>query len=88
MNASVASLNFLNKQSFFLGFRYIHHQKRKFQLLNLVFGQAKMAVYISREKMVEDGFTVEPVIVCVSKIKSRLLTDFNFQQNNWRSGLF
>lgn len=44
-----------------------------------------MAVYLSREKMVEEGFTVEPVIVCVSKIKSRLLTDFNFQQNNCRS---
>ncbi|CAF94185.1 unnamed protein product [Tetraodon nigroviridis] len=59
---------------------YTRHQKDKCQLLNFVLGQAKMAVYLSRKRKMEEGFIVEPVVICVNMIKSRLLIDFNFQK--------
>ena len=67
-----------NKQVFIVGFRYTRQQKNKCQLLKIVLGQAKMAVYFSRRRKVEDGFIVEPVTVCCNMIKSRLLIDFNY----------
>ncbi|CAF89551.1 unnamed protein product, partial [Tetraodon nigroviridis] len=71
---------FFMKQSFILGFKYTRHQKDKCQLLNFVLGQAKMAVYLSRKRKMEEGFIVEPVVFCTNMIKSRLLIDFNFQK--------
>ncbi|CAF94462.1 unnamed protein product [Tetraodon nigroviridis] len=71
---------FFTKQSFILGFKYTRHQKNKCQLLNFVLGQAKMAVYLSRKKKIEEGFIVEPVVICINMIKSRLLINFNFQK--------
>ena len=71
---------FISKLLFFLGFRYTRHQKHKCRLLNFVVGQAKVAVYVSRRKKVEEDFTVEPVIVCVNIMKSRILIHFNFQK--------
>lgn len=66
------------KQLFILGFKYTRQHKNKCQLLNFVLGQAKMAVYFSRRRKVEDGFIVEPVTVCINMMKSRLLIDFNY----------
>ena len=66
------------KQFFILGFKYTRQHKNKCQLLNFVLGQAKMAVYFSRRRKVEDGFIVEPVTVCINMMKSRLLIDFNY----------
>ena len=69
---------FFNKQGFIYGFKYTREQKHKSQLLNFVLGQAKMAVYITRKRMVEQDAHIEPVPVCINMIKSRILVDFSF----------
>ena len=67
-----------NKQVFIYGFKYTRQQKQKSQLLNFVLGQAKMAVYITRKRKVEQDIHIEPVPVCINMIRSRLLVDFSF----------
>ena len=51
---------------------------KKSQLLNFVLGQAKMAVYITRKRKVEQDIHIEPLPVSVNMIRSRLLIDFSF----------
>ena len=57
-----------SKQGFIFGFKYTHKLKPKSQLLNFVLGQAKMAVYITRKRKVEQNVHIEPVPVCIIKI--------------------
>ena len=67
-----------NKQVFIHGLKYTRQQKQKSQLLNFVLGQAKMAVYITRKRKVEQNIHIESVPVCFNMIRSRLLVDFSF----------
>ena len=67
-----------NKQVFIYGFKYTCQQKHKSQLLNFVLGQAKMAVYITGKRKVEENVHIESVPVWVNMIRSRLLVDFSF----------
>ena len=51
-----------SKQGFIYGFIYTRQAKTdKSQLLNFVLGQAKMAVYITRKRKVEQNVRIEPV---------------------------
>ena len=66
------------KQVFICGFKYTRQQKNKCQILNFVLGQAKMAVYVSRRRKVEEELNVDVVPVFVRMVKSRLLVEFSF----------
>ena len=63
-------------QCFFIyGFRYTRQHKQKSRLLNFVLGQAKMAVYVTRKRKVEENLHIP---VCVNMIKTRILVNFGF----------
>lgn len=66
------------KQSFICGFKYTRQQRNKCQILNFVLGQAKMAVYVTRRKKVEESLNIDVVPVFIGMVKSRLLVDFSF----------
>lgn len=66
------------KHVFIAGFKHTRQKKQKSRLLNFVLGQAKMAVYVSRRKKVEEGEITSPVHVCVGLIRSRISLDFSF----------
>ena len=67
-----------NQQVFICGFKYTRQHKHKCQFLNFVLGQAKMAVYISRKKKVEENMDIEAKLLCINMMKARLLIDFSF----------
>ena len=60
------------KEVFINGFKYTRQEKHKSQLLNIVLGQAKMVMYITRKRRTS---TLSRSL-SVNMIRSRLLVDF------------
>uniref|UniRef100_A0A3Q3MAR8 Reverse transcriptase domain-containing protein n=1 Tax=Labrus bergylta TaxID=56723 RepID=A0A3Q3MAR8_9LABR len=74
---------FFTKQVFICGFKYTRQHKHKCQLINFVLGQAKMAVYMSRRRKVEEPDDVVDVkLLFVQMLKSRVSLDFSFYRAN------
>lgn len=46
------------------GFNCSHQNKRKGQVLNFVLSQAKLGVWLSRKRKVNDGAEVDPTVIC------------------------
>ncbi|KAL2078927.1 hypothetical protein ACEWY4_024671 [Coilia grayii] len=68
-------------ETFILGFKYVQKYRFKCQLLNFLLGQAKMAVYISRKRKVEQGLNVDVLMVFFTLVRCRILIDFNFYKS-------
>ncbi|KAK0145749.1 Transposon TX1 uncharacterized protein [Merluccius polli] len=66
------------KHMFILGFMYRQKQKAKCQLLNFLLGQAKMAVYLSRKRKLEESLDCDAKTILIRMIKSSLMVDFNY----------
>ncbi len=65
------------KEMFILGYRYSQKYRQKCQLFNFVLGQAKMAIYIRRNK-VDGSLDCDASILFVRMMKARLKVDFDF----------
>ena len=65
-------------RTFIFGFIYNKTHKHKCQLMNFILGQAKMAVYVSRKRKVEDSVDSDVVLLLSRMIKARILIDFNY----------
>lgn len=62
----------------FLVFKYKKSAKHKCQLLNLILGQTKMAIYVSRKKKMDDSVDIDVKILLTRMVKARLMVDFNY----------
>lgn len=67
-----------SKQDFIFGFRYNQKGRMKCQLFNFLFGQAKMAIYISRRNKTEGSLDSDANTIFVRMLKARLKIDFDF----------
>ncbi len=67
-------------KTFIFGFKYSKFQKNKCQLMNFILGQAKMAVYLSRKRKVEDGVDSDVVLLLNKMIKAGVIIDFNYYE--------
>lgn len=67
-----------SKHLFILGFSYSQKRRVKCQLFNFVFGQAKMAIYLSRRNKIEESLDFDINTVFVRMVKARLKVDFDF----------
>lgn len=67
-----------SKHLFILGFSYSQKRRVKCQLFNFVFGQAKMAMYLSRRNKIEESLDFDINTVFVRMVKARLKVDFDF----------
>lgn len=63
---------------FILGFKYVAKKKFLCQLLNFVLGQAKMAIYMSRKRKMEQNLSQDSTIVFAGMVKARVTADFNY----------
>ena len=67
-----------SKNTFILGVSYIKVNASKWQLLNLMVGEAKLSIYCSRKNRVEDKTGQEALPVFISLVKARVWVDFRF----------
>jgi len=66
-----------SQEIFILGCKYVSKKKFVCQLLNFVVGQAKMAIYLSRKKKIEQD-VVQNVVLFFNLVQSRILIDFYY----------
>lgn len=59
------------------GFEYVKAKKDKYHLMNVVLGQSKMAMYVSRRRRLKTVWT-DVVLLLSRMIKARILIDLNF----------
>lgn len=67
-----------SKTAFILGVGYKKSDASKWQLLNLIVGEAKLSIYSSRKNRVEDRTGQEALPVFISLVKARVWVDFRF----------
>lgn len=67
--------------TFILGFWYVMRKRFLCQLLNFVLGQAKLAIYVSRKKKVEQDVSQNLVVLFANLVKSRVLVDFYYYKS-------
>ena len=61
-----------------LGFKYRKAAERKCKLLNLILGQAKMAVYVSRKRNEEDMVDIDVVLLFSRMVKASVQIHFKY----------
>lgn len=64
--------------SFILGAGYNRNLRFKWQLINFMVGQAKMAVYISRKNKINDSHGTDVLLLFKALIKSRISVEFKY----------
>lgn len=70
-----------SKQMFILGFKYCKKNSSKAQLINYIFGNAKMSVYITRRNKIDQDCDYDAVAVFVRLIKARIQMEFKFYKS-------
>ncbi len=68
-------------ETFILGFKYVRKKRFVCQLLNCVLGQAKLAIYTSRKKKIEQNVNQNIVAVFSNLVKSRVMVDFLYYKS-------
>ncbi len=68
-------------ETFILGFKYERKKRFVCQLLNFALGQAKLAIYTSRKKKIEQNVNQNIVAVFSNLVKSRVLIDFLYYKS-------
>ena len=66
---------------FIMGAAYKKVEKEKWQLLNYLSGEAKMAIYLSRKARVENGEGQEARAVWLCNVRARLWLEFRFYRH-------
>uniref|UniRef100_A0AAV2JES9 Uncharacterized protein n=1 Tax=Knipowitschia caucasica TaxID=637954 RepID=A0AAV2JES9_KNICA len=64
------------------GVRYSSCSRRRGRLLSFLVGQAKMAVYVSRRRMVQDQSEISPRALLVRMVQARLRLEFGLYRIN------
>ena len=67
-----------SKKAFIMGAGYRKNDCMKWQLLNFVVGEAKMAIYTSRKNKVEGKTGQDALPIFISMVKARIWIDFHF----------
>lgn len=62
----------------FLGFEYKQSAKHKFQLMNVILGQTKKAIYVSRRRKTDDSVDIDVTLLFTRIMKARIMIDFNY----------
>ena len=81
MSAAIILIDFTEKWSkvvFILGAVYRRNNATKWQLLNFLLGEAKMAIYLTRRNKIESNAMQDLVSVFRSLVKARVWIDFRF----------
>lgn len=84
--AMLSTLFFGSNEGFSLvilifGFKYVQKYRFKCQLLNFLLGQAKLAIYVSRKRKVEQDVNVGILLVFSTLVRCRILIDFHFHKS-------
>ncbi len=66
---------------FIFGLKYVMKKRFVCQLLNFVLGQAKLAIYISRKKKVEQNLEQNVVTLFLNMVQARILIDFKYYKH-------
>lgn len=67
-----------SKNMFILGYRYTQKHKDKCQLFNFLLGRAKLAIYLSRRKRIENIADDDVVLMLFKMLKAHLRLDCNY----------
>jgi exonuclease III len=67
-----------SKQLFIFGFSYRKNKKKKGKLLNFLFGQAKMAIYLSRRETIDGGQRRDCVSIFKCLVRARIRFEYNY----------
>lgn len=62
-------------ETFILGYKYVRKKSVVCQLLNFVLGQAKLAIFLSRKKKIEQNLNQNMVALFSNLVKSRVMVD-------------
>uniref|UniRef100_A0AAV2JCH3 Uncharacterized protein n=1 Tax=Knipowitschia caucasica TaxID=637954 RepID=A0AAV2JCH3_KNICA len=62
--------------------KYSSRSRRRGRLLSFLVGQAKMAVYVSRRRMVQDQGEISPRALLVRMVQARLRLEFGLYRIN------
>lgn len=68
-------------ETFILGYKYVRKKSVVCQLLNFVLGQAKLAIYLSRKKKIEQNLNQNMVALFSNLVKSRVMVDFLYYKS-------
>ncbi len=66
---------------FIFGLKCVMKKRFICQLLNFVLGQAKLAIYISRKKKVEQNLEQNVVTLFLNMVQARILIDFKYYKH-------
>ena len=77
---SFFDLLFLDKQMFIFGFKYGKGCKKKGALLNFLFGQAKLAIYLSRKEKVDGGQRCDCLLAFKNLVKARIRFEYKYYE--------
>ena len=67
-----------SKQLFIFGFSYRKNKKKKGKLLNFLFGQAKMAIYLSRRERIDGSQRRDCVSIFKCLVRAHLRFEYNY----------
>ena len=67
-----------NESVFIMGAGYNRKQQHKWQLLNFILGEAKMAIYLTRRNRIENREGQNVKAMWQAKLRARLRLEFNF----------
>ena len=65
-------------QQFICGVKYRRSAEHKYQLANFIVGQAKMAVYVSRNRKIDHLVDINLTLLFKRMVKARIMIDFNY----------
>ena len=68
------------KQMFIFGFKYGKGCKKKGALLNFLFGQAKLAIYLSRKEKVDGGQRCDCLLAFKNLVKARIRFEYKYYE--------
>ena len=66
---------------FVFGCKYVRKKRFICQLLNFILGQAKLAIYVSRKKKMEQNLEPNVVTLFSNMVQARILIDFRYYKH-------
>lgn len=66
---------------FVFGCKYVRKKRFICQLLNFILGQAKLAIYVSRKKKMEQNLEPNVVTLFLNMVQARILIDFRYYKH-------
>ena len=66
------------EQMFIFGFSYIKNKKKKGRQLNFLFGQAKLAIYLSRKEKLDRGQRCDCLLNFKSLVRACIMLEYRY----------